>query len=340
MFKFLTIFFLISCSLFAGKFDEHIGEDALKYVQTPEDRRMLGFFSALFYMGEKRESPAGAIPKTLHFIWLGPKPFSKESVDHVKGWIDLHPGWKVKFWTDLGQAAPDDRMEVHSFDRFPLQELQECYYQCDNFGERSEICRYAILLEEGGVYVDHDVQCLKPIDPLQETHDFFCGLDPLGPTVLSSSVNPSPHLLASTPQHPILKTAKRWLIDKWEELETQYIGSDPSAVYNRVLHRGYRSLGVGIKEAHNRSSRKDVVFPPDFFSLPDRKEAIFAMHRHLGSWHHPQPGGDRKVEKLFKEIKEEFSRTFSLALSLTAINVGLGAFLIYPLLRKKKREKK
>jgi hypothetical protein len=338
MFKPL-IFLFIPCCLFAGQFDEHLekGGGDLRYVQTPEDRKLLGFFSALFDMAGKRDKPAGAIPKTLHFIWLGPKPFAKNAAYKVRGWIDLHPGWKIKFWTDVGQTAPDDRMEVHSFDAFPLQELRDCYYRSDNFGERSEILRYAILLNEGGVYIDHDVQCLQPIDPLQETHDFFCGLDPLGPTVLSSSVNPSPHLLAATPQHPIVKVARKWLITHWDSLETQYPGSDPAAIYNRVQHRGFRSLGIGIREAHNRAGRKDAVFPPDFFSLPDRKNAIFVVHQHRGSWHEQETDPDRKVERLFKEVKQEFSRTFNLAISLAGINVGIGAYLIYQLFRKKKR---
>jgi hypothetical protein len=336
------LLFLIPCCLFAGKFDEHLekaGGD-LQYIRTPEDRKLLGFFSALFDMAEKRGKPAVGIPKTLHLIWLGPKPFPSGSVSKVKKWIDLHRGWKVKFWTDLGQASPDDRMEIYSFEMFPLYELKECYYRSDNFAERSDILRYAILLNEGGIYIDHDVECLKSIESLQETYDFFCGLEPVGPTVLSSSVNPSPHLLAATAQHPILKASKKWLMSEWDSLETQYTGSEPSAVYNRIRHRSFRALGIGIKEAHNRSGRKDAVFPPDFFSLPKSKNALFATHQHKGSWNQKESESDSKIIQLFKEVKQEFARTFTLALSLTVVNVGLGALLIYPLLMKKKKRKK
>jgi hypothetical protein len=314
------------------KFDEHLeraGED-FQYIRTPEDRKLLGFFSALFDMAQRREKPAGSIPKTLHFIWLGPQPFPRRSVKKIKKWIDLHPGWKIKFWTDLGQAAPDDRMEVYSFELFPLQELKECYYRCDNFGERSEILRYAILLNEGGIYIDHDVQCLKAIHLLQEAYDFFCGLDPLGPTVLSSSVNPSPHLIASTAQHPILKASKKWLINEWDSLEMQYTGLDSSAIYNRVQHRSFRALGVGIKDAHNRAERKDAVFPPDFFSLSDRKKAIYAVHQHKGSWYKQKTAADCKAVRLVKEIKREFSRTFALVVLLLFVNVGLSVLLYTP----------
>lgn len=341
MFKFV-LFLLIPGGLFAGKFDEHLkrGGGDSEYIRTAEDRKLLGFFSALFDMAEKREKPGGCIPKTLHYIWLGPNPFPKDSVKKVKGWIDAHPGWKVKFWTDLGQTAPDDRMEVYSFEMFPLQELKECYYLCDNFGERSMILRYAILLNEGGIYIDHDMKCLKSVECLQNSYDFFCGLEPLGLTVLSSSINPSPHFIASTVQHPILKASKKWLINEWDALEQQYTGLESTDVFNRVLHRSFRSLGIGIKEAHNRSGRKDAVFPPDYFSLTEDKNAIFAVHQHKESWYKIEHSYESKAVRLFKEVKREFSRTYSWAMSLTIVNVGLGAFLIYPLLKKKTKGKK
>lgn len=253
------IFLLFPFFLFAGQFDEHLEKtEDLQYLSTSEDRTLCHFYSGLYEMALKREKPAGSIPKTLHFIWLGREPFPKTSVKNVKEWIDRHPGWKVKFWTDVGQSAPDDRMQVNSFTLFPLEELKELYDRSENFDERSQLVRHAILLNEGGLYVDHDVKCLRPFDPLQENHDFFCGLKPLAHAVQGSSVNPSSHLLGSSAQHPILKAAKKWLIAEGGSLD--------------------KSLGKGIKEAHNRTGRKDIVFPPDHFSLSNSKKAIFAVH--------------------------------------------------------------
>jgi hypothetical protein len=189
--------------------------------------------------------------------------------------------------------------------------------------------RYAILLEEGGIYIDHDVECIKALDPLQEEHDFFCGLEPLGPTILSSSVNPTPHLLAASQQHPILKSAKKWLIAEWDRLESQFPGADSAAIHNRVQHRAFRSLSMGIKEAPSRAGRKDVVFPPDYFSLAERKHALFAVHQHRGTWHKKAAHEELKVERLLGEVKNEFNRTFSLAIVLGCLNIALVSFLFY-----------
>ncbi len=340
--KLIALFFLVFAGFAqAGEYEDHLkrgGADS-QYLQTWEDKKRLGSFAALFDMAQKREKPAGTIPKTLHFIWLGPKPFPKQSIANVKSWIDNHSGWKVKFWTDLGHAAPDDRMEISVLDAFPLQELQDYYYLSDNFGERSELLRYAILLQEGGVYVDHDVTCLTPIDSLQEGYDFFCGLEPFGPAVLSSSVNPSPHVLAATAQHPILGATKKWLLKEWGRIETEFPGTDPLSIYNRVLHRTFRALSIGYRESHCRAGRKDVVFPPDYFSLTDDSKAVYAIHQHCGLWHKHESEAESKIETLFSEISKGVESTFFLALGLVAANVALAIFLLFKIAAIKKRSR-
>ncbi len=297
-------------------------------VQTDEDHRRMGFFSALYDMAEAKKKPLNAIPPVLHFIWLGPKPFPPTSIAAVKSWIDRHPGWSYQFWSDQKRQAPDERMKVRGFEDFPLESLKDCYFSSDNFGERARLLSYAVLLSEGGVYVDHDVECLKAIDPLQQSHDFFCGLEPLGPSVLSSSVNPSPHLIGAAAKHPILIAAKGWLLREWERLEQQYPGIDPDSVYNRVMHRAFRSLYVGIKEAHSKDQRKDVV-------LPSEKEAVFAVHRHLGTWHQKESESDIKVKSLFSKIGNELNRNFFLALTLTIANVCLFLFLLWKMFQRR-----
>lgn len=323
----------------ASEFKAHLQKEGgdFQYLQTPEDMKRLGLFSAMYAMAGKREKPAGEIPQCLHFIWLGPKPFPATSVPNLKGWIDRHPGWKVKFWTDLSQSAPDDRMEVRMFDQFPLADLKDVYYRSDNFGERSHILRYAILINEGGVYIDHDVVCVTPIDSLQLSYDFFCGMEPLGRTVLSSSVNPSSHFIGSTAQHPILKAAKKWLISEWDRLESNYPGTDPSSVYNRVQRRAFRALSVGIKEAYARAGRKDVVFPPDYLSLNSAKNALFATHLHLGSWYRKQADPEGKAQRLLNDVRREFNWTYGLSIGLTAANIALCIYLLAGIFKRNKR---
>src|ERR1700722_4591002 len=89
-----------------GDFESLMGKGTSRweFVQTKEDFENLKFFKSLY--DTKKMLVAGMskrifrVPKVVHFIWLGPKPFPRESVENVRSWIAKHPDWTIKFWTD------------------------------------------------------------------------------------------------------------------------------------------------------------------------------------------------------------------------------------------------
>ena len=90
------------------------GSKSWEYVQTEEDFRYLDFYRGLY---EARKGLIGAVegaqrvPKVIHFVWLGPNPFPRESVENVRSWMARHPGWVVNFWTDRDRPAPCPGMQ-------------------------------------------------------------------------------------------------------------------------------------------------------------------------------------------------------------------------------------
>ncbi len=317
-------------TVFGERFEEHLDPATLRFVQTEEDFRKLGLFSAMYQMFQKQPEQEVSIPKTLHFIWLGPASLPAASLARISGWIAQHPDWKVKLWMDEGSELVVEGVERRGRSDFPLGALERCYYASDNFGERAMLLRYAILLSEGGVYIDHDMRCTKSIDSLLKKCDFFCGMEIPAPSILSSSVYASPHLLGSVSGHAILQVAVKWLQKEWDRLEGQYPGSEPSEIYNRVLHRACRALDVGIKGAHHKAKSRDVVFPPDYFSLQDDKRAQFAVHEHLGSWYRQSSAEEIKVQSLLERAIDKASGTFQLALALILINVCAALLFFSP----------
>lgn len=329
---------LFTQAAFAGTFEEQLGPESmqLSHVQTDEDKKQIGLFSAMYDLARKMQSSKESIPKVLHLIWLGPQALPAESIATVAHWIDLHPGWKVKFWSDMERPLPDPRMELHLLQDFPLNDLKNLYYQCDNFGERSLLLRYAILLQEGGVCFEHDTLCLQSLEALRAQYDFFCGMEGLAPTILSSSVNPSPHLIGAAAAHPILRSAKIWLKKEWEKFDRDYPGSDPMSIYNRVQRRAFRALGVGVKQEHNRNGRRDIVFPPCFFSLKDPLQAKYVAHLHQGTWYHKRSEAEIKVQKLLENAVSSTQRSFLLVLVLTALNLVTALFIFNREMRRRK----
>ena len=129
-----------------------------------------------------------AIPRIMHQIWVGTEPMPDEFVAWGERWKELHPEWEHRLWTE--ETLPEDveRREVLDRGRIPA--------------ERADVLRYELLWRHGGVYVDTDMEPLKPIDDLLENAgDFFIG--EAKPGRINNAV------FAAAPRHPLLEAAMR-----------------------------------------------------------------------------------------------------------------------------------
>jgi inositol phosphorylceramide mannosyltransferase catalytic subunit len=109
--------------------------------------------------------PSGQIPRVVHRIWLGGRPLPAEFRRYEETWRAHHPRWDHRLWGD------------HDLHRLvPAEALSRCRHD----SERSDLLRYEILRRFGGVYVDTDVECLKPLDALLEGVVAFAGYETPG----------------------------------------------------------------------------------------------------------------------------------------------------------------
>src|SRR2546423_3615913 len=117
------------------------------------------------------------IPRVLHRIWLGPEPEPERLVGFGESWVRHHPDWEHRLWTE--DNLPEVRWrEILDTRRVPA--------------ERANILRYELLLTFGGVYVDADVECLKPIDPVIAGLDFFAAEGKPGGKVTNAIIGAAP----------------------------------------------------------------------------------------------------------------------------------------------------
>ncbi|NGX47043.1 MAG: hypothetical protein K1000chlam3_00412 [Chlamydiae bacterium] len=332
------ILFLLFLKLSVGftdqeDFDLLMGKEtpSWQYVKTSEDQRRLTFFRTLFQKQISRITgklpPRNKIPKVMHFIWLGPEEFPKQSIERLEKWVELHPNWTFKFWTDLDRDAPHSQMQSCFIADYPFQVLGNEYYHSINFGEKAKILAYEILLKEGGIYIDHDTLPYKSFDGLNGQFDFYCGLEKLAPSVLSSSVIPSTHLIAAKPQHPILKKTVAWLGDHWDQLEQYYSGKSMLELKTRVLHRTFWALSEGIDKGINQKGNSDIVFPVSYFNGKNRKASSYAIHYHDGEWSNPLTHFENKVQEKFQEMIHKDDEAVILTLFLAGVSF-LGCILL------------
>jgi len=312
---------------------------AWRHVQTTEDFENLQFFKAAYeknipFLGVK--SAMLRVPKIIHFVWIGPKPFPRESIENVRSWIGKHPDWTIKFWTDRTRPLPHPQMQLVRIQDLHFSHLFECYKKSDNYAEKSDLLRYEILCSEGGVYADHDVRCLESFDPLCRAYDFFCGMELPFPISFISSVLPTNSILGSRPGHPILKRSMEWLTQEWDRIDREYPGKDKDAVISRISHRTFAVLGESFKLLSNRGSSRDIALPTFYFNAPEDRLAIFSRHFYKGTWFENETEFEKIVRQRLMKISKKTNKillTFGL---FSFINVA-GLVLLFLKYKKLQR---
>jgi mannosyltransferase OCH1-like enzyme len=186
---------------------------------------------------EKEFSPNAPyrIPKIIHCIWLG-SPLPERCKTMIATWKKFHPTWTIRIWTDAD--VPSFQMKnKRAFDR------------AKNYGEKSDIWRYEILLRHGGLYIDTDFECIKPFDDLHKQCNFFAGIAYTRPAILYNG------LIGSIPNHPILQKCIENIHPSTGDNNSDRIMEETGPLF-------FSRIFFSMKE----SCKKDVVgFPITYF---------------------------------------------------------------------------
>jgi inositol phosphorylceramide mannosyltransferase catalytic subunit len=193
-----------------------------------------------------------AIPHILHQTWKTaqlPAAFAA----FQERWRALHPEWTYKLWTD----GDNDRfVRTHYPERYAL------YRSFEREIFRADMARCLYLHYFGGVYVDLDIEPLRPLHDLLANQSCLLGTEPAlhaeklwnKPRLVSNAV------MASRPRHPF------WLhmldeIARRAQLQSEQRGNPVATTGPITLDAVYERWGeeLGVQ----------LAAPDAFFPLPD-----------------------------------------------------------------------
>lgn len=160
------------------------------------------------------------IPKIIHYCWFGKGPFPKKVRECIASWHKYLPDYEIKEWNE-------DIFDVDGCCNY----VKEAYHH-QKYAFVSDYVRLYALLKEGGIYMDVDVELLKPFD-LNIFHQ------PLNLS-LEESGYIAGEFMASEPGHPFFEV----MLARYKDLS--FVNEDGSlnmAVNNTYLQEELSVFG-------------------------------------------------------------------------------------------------
>lgn len=99
------------------------------------------------------------IPKVLHYCWFGPKPKPASLTRLLETWRKHNPDYEIKEWTERN----------FNYDAYLYSREA---YRMGCYAHVSDVCRIHVLYFHGGIYLDTDVEVIKPFDSLLKFQSF------------------------------------------------------------------------------------------------------------------------------------------------------------------------
>lgn len=218
------------------------------------------------------------IPKIIHYIWLGGKPLSKVAEKCISSWKKCCPDYDIKRWDETN-------LDLDKY-QFVVEALK-----AGKYAFASDVLRTEILYNNGGIYLDVDVELIKPIDGLLTTNDCIMGFE------TSNLLNPG-LFIATIKNNQDLKN----ILEIYKNLSfdsNNLINMTVCEIYTKYYER------LGLKrENMTQQIGSTTIFASNYFSPIDvvtNKKRItkdtYSIHWYNASWYTTK-------QKLLKKLKK------------------------------------
>ena len=206
------------------------------------------------------------IPRKIHYCWFGRGPMPPMAIKCIESWHRFMPDYEYKLWNE-------DNFDVNS-----VPYVKEAY-EARKFAFVTDYVRLYALFTEGGIYMDTDVEVLKPYDDLLFLSGFI-GFEG------SKHIPVGTGTIASIPHG-------EWVKEQMRAYEgIHFVKSDGSLdLTTNPLRISAIMKAEGFIQNGQEQDYKDMhVFPVDYFCPRQTTgeylltENTYCDHHFMGSW--------------------------------------------------------
>lgn len=221
-----------------------------------------------------------SIPKIIHYCWFGGKPKPELAEKCIRSWKKFCPDYEILEWNE------------NNFDVTTAPKYVQQAYESRRWAFVSDFVRLKALLEMGGVYMDTDVEVIKPLDSFLK-HKAFAGFEGIGRVQTG--------LLACEKDFPLFRDFIAYY-DTASFLQddgTPDITTNVEILTRLCLARGMEADDV-YQEIDGLAIYPRAVFCPVDFDTKKLKKTrkTVIIHWFSGSWHTEEELEAMRQEKL------------------------------------------
>lgn len=236
------------------------------------------------------------IPKKIHFCWLSDNPYPKKIQRCIDSWKEKLPDYEIVKW-DLK--------------RFPLEKniwVKEAF-EAKKYAFAADYIRLYALYTEGGIYLDSDVEVLKPFNDLLELPYFLGRENGSCPQFVEAAV------MGCSPK-------TNWVKDCLAYYDGQHFigsiehqkGKPLPQVISKILSEKYGIIDIDSPLNFNQQNTQIQIFPTCYFSPKNYislkmqvTSNTYSIHHFAGSWAPLKDHFLNRIEGLFgKKIQTIF----------------------------------
>lgn len=207
------------------------------------------------------------IPKIIHYCWFGGKPKPDDVKKYIASWKKFCPDYEIKEWNESN---------------FDINENDYCReaYEAKKWAFVTDYVRLAVLYKFGGIYMDTDVELVKPFDSLLKLDAFMCFEDhdkvSIGTFGAAKEFNlVKDFLVAYQDRH-------------FQREDGSYDTTTNLEIVTQILHNKYHLCLNGKLQT---LSKNVVVYPREVFIAKSvntgwimKDDSTIAIHHYAGSW--------------------------------------------------------
>lgn len=214
------------------------------------------------------------IPKIIHQIWIGTKPYPEQYKTWGKTFIDKHNAVIIQTINDINPNADYWQYVLWTNELVNNLKLtnQLFFDSAKQIATKTDMLRYEILNKFGGIYVDTDVECLQSLDIFNHCCDFFACLEHWGADTIGNAV------IGSQAGHPITKL----LVEQIKDADPSIVGLD--VIFNTGPFYFTQCILQALESCDNY---RPIIFPSTYFypyTSAERRLETYLIHYWHGNW--------------------------------------------------------